>query len=301
MGPPTIWMRVRQTLGRALRETAQALDRVAMRARQHALTDRLIGDDPYRFDDHLSRHRHLFPLIERGKPVISDDVAYLAPCSTLIGSVRVEAGASIWYKAILRADQCENGSSFVNSDEVEMKEPFTLDPERVETSRFTNRDIGGAIYIGENSNVQDGCIVTSNVNHARIGRGVTIGHMAQIHSATVKDYCLIGMGSILNENVVVESESFVAAGAVVESNTNIPSGELWVGHPARKLRDLSPEERQKLHYQANEVRRAFSQNMSPCCYPHQPIVVLSKVRQGCKWTKRRDGTRWQPSRSLGNV
>ena len=159
MGPPTIWMRVRQTLGRALRETAQALDRVAMRARQHALTDRLIGDDPYRFDDHLSRHRHLFPLIERGKPVISDDVAYLAPCSTLIGSVRVEAGASIWYKAILRADQCENGSSFVNSDEVEMKEPFTLDPERVETSRFTNRDIGGAIYIGENSNVQDGCIV----------------------------------------------------------------------------------------------------------------------------------------------
>jgi carbonic anhydrase/acetyltransferase-like protein (isoleucine patch superfamily) len=62
-----------------------------------------------------------------------------------------------------------------------------------------------------------------------------------------------GMGALLQEGVVVNEESFVAAGAVVSKDTVIESGELWAGVPARKLRDLTPEERQKLHYQANEV------------------------------------------------
>lgn len=62
------------------------------------------------------------------------------------------------------------------------------------------------------------------------------------------------MGSLLQEGVVVKEESFVAAGAVVAKDTVIEAGELWAGSPAKKLRDLTPEERQKLHYQANEVR-----------------------------------------------
>ena len=251
MAPPTLWMRFRQTLGRAFRETGQALDRVGIRGQQHALTTRRLGDDPYIFDDHLSRHRHQFPLIWRGGPIVHEDAAYLAPCSTLIGSVRIGAGSSVWYGAILRADMCENGTSFRNPEDTSV---FELDPARRETSRFTNRDVGGGIFIGENSNVQDGCIITANVDHTDIGDGVTIGHLAQIHSATVKDFSLIGMGAILNEGVVVDSEAFIAAGAVVAPNTTVPSGELWVGHPARKLRDLSPQERQKLHYQSSEVR-----------------------------------------------
>ena len=100
MGKATLWMHFRQTIGRALRETGQALDRVAVMAAQHAVTTREVGDDPYIFDDHLSRHRHRFPLLKRGQPLIDPGVAYLAPCSTLIGSVRVHKGASIWYKAI---------------------------------------------------------------------------------------------------------------------------------------------------------------------------------------------------------
>ena len=111
---------------------------------------------------------------------------------------------------------------------------------------------GGGIYIGDDTNIQDGCVVTAQKDHCRIGKGVTVGHLAQIHSATVEDFCLIGMGSVLNEGVHVEREAFIAAGAVVPPGTRVGSGELWVGNPARKIRDLTTEQREKLHYQSSE-------------------------------------------------
>lgn len=249
MKQPTWLMLIRQTLGRAFRETGQKIDRLGIMGQQHATTTRLIGDDPYIFDDHLSRHRHQFPLLNRGGPLVSPDAAYLAPCSTLIGSVRVGAGASIWYGAILRADKCVNAD---HPKDLSSTEIWELEENREEIYRYENVDTGGGIFIGENTNVQDHCVITSKVDHSVIGKGVTIGHMAQIHSATVEDHCLIGMGSILREQVVVETESFIAAGAVVEPGTRVASGELWVGQPARKLRDLTSQEREKLHYQANE-------------------------------------------------
>lgn len=244
MSSASLWMRFRQTLGRSLREMGQALDRVGVRGQQivHG-RKRLVGDDPHIFDDFLSRHRHQMPLLERGSPRVDEHVAYLAPCSTLIGSVRIGPGSSVWYKAILRADFCENAYN----DDVE---PWKLNEQRLVDG---SPAVGGAIYIGKDSNVQDGCVITARQQHTVIGDGVTIGHLAQIHSATVNDHCLIGMGSILLEGSVVEEESFVAAGAVVQPNTTVSSGELWVGNPARKLRDLTEQEREKLHYQASEV------------------------------------------------
>ena len=241
----SLWMRFRQTMGRAFRETGQALDRVGVRGQQLATAERrLVGDDPNIFDDHLSRHRHQMPLLERGTPRVSPHVAYLAPCSTLIGSVRIGAGSSVWYGAILRADCCENAT---NDDE----EPWQLAEHRFVDG---SDSVGGAIYIGENSNIQDGCIVTSRSSHTVVGNGVTVGHLAQIHSSVVRDNSLIGMGSVILEGSVIEEEAFVAAGAVVPPKTTVLSGELWVGNPARKLRDLTEKERAKLHYQASEVR-----------------------------------------------
>jgi carbonic anhydrase/acetyltransferase-like protein (isoleucine patch superfamily) len=242
-------MAFRQTIGRALRETGQALDRVGIMGRQHALTTRLVGDDPYKFHDHLSRHRHQMPLLRRGAPIVSKQAAFVAPCSTLIGSVRIGPGASVWYRSILRADSCDNVSHFSNPEDDSVWE---LEANRLEHGD-THLGFGGGIFIGEDSNVQDGCIISSRVDHTIVGKGVTIGHMAQIHSATIHDFSLIGMGSYIGEGVVVESESFIAAGAVVARGTIVPSGQLWVGHPARKLRDLSPLEREKLHYQSDEV------------------------------------------------
>ena len=244
-------MRARETLGRALRETGQWLDRLGVEGHQMAITTRVLGDDPLKYQDLFSRHRHQMPLLKRGRPTVSPDAAFLAPCSTLIGSVYIGAGSSVFYKAILRADSCEQAK--FDDDVTLPQEPWELDVNRFRRDHTTS--FGGGIFIGNNTNVQDGVIIDSSKDHTRIGNGVTIGHLAHIHSATVHDHCLIGMGALLSEGVVVHEESFIAAGAVLPRNTVVESGELWVGNPARKLRDLSPEERQRLHYQANEVRR----------------------------------------------
>jgi gamma-carbonic anhydrase len=297
MAPPTLWQNFRQVIGRALRETGQALDRLGVKTVSLAITKHDFYDDPVVYEDHLSRHRHLFPLLASGRPVIHPSVAYLAPCSTLIGSVFVGKNSSIWYGAVLRGDTCENAEAFrttysaleapateapqlqaVNAtlplisaengvesiptddaiatavpdrDVVQdtYPQPWKLRPERFKDQSTHH---GGAIFIGDDTNIQDGCIVTARTQHTIIGHGVTIGHLAQLHSCTVHDYALIGMGSVLNAGVVVEREAMVAAGAVVAENTIVPSGELWVGSPARKVRDLTAAQRQKLHYQSSE-------------------------------------------------
>jgi carbonic anhydrase/acetyltransferase-like protein (isoleucine patch superfamily) len=265
MGRPTVLQLIRQTVGRALRETGQALDRLGVKGRQLALTRRSVGDDPVRYQDFLSRHRHQMPLLRRGRPVVSRDAAFLAPCSTLIGSVYVGAGSSIFYKSILRADNCDHAEALrrprddEGEDEIRLRHEreWVLDPRRFESRNNRNSDsVGGGIFIGEGTNIQDGCIIDSARGHTKIGNGVTVGHLASIHSATVEDHCLIGMGALLQEGVTIGEESFIAAGANVPKNTVVGSGELWVGNPAQKLRELTAQERQRLHYQAREVRRS---------------------------------------------
>mmetsp|Transcript_7940 Transcript_7940/g.17068 ORF Transcript_7940/g.17068 Transcript_7940/m.17068 type:complete len:395 (-) Transcript_7940:119-1303(-) len=320
MGKPTIYQTFRQVVGRAFRETGQALDRAGIQGHQMAVTTRLVGDDPVIYQDHLSRHRQQMPLLRRGKPVVSPDVAFLAPCATLIGSVHIGAGSSVFYKSILRADNCDNAEAFNknyddtndNADKTAIgesdrsgaserisesnptsaaaaastvtttevmniekgvdeeyydkgrrhPEEWDLGPDRA--LRMNSTATGGGIFIGEGTNIQDGCIIDANKDHTRIGNGVTIGHMASIHSATIRDHCLIGMGSLLQEGVVVEEESFIAAGANVPKNTVVGPGELWVGNPARKIRDLTSKERERLHYQADayvEVASTLKDNM----------------------------------------
>jgi carbonic anhydrase/acetyltransferase-like protein (isoleucine patch superfamily) len=246
MSPPSVWLRFRQTLGRALRETGQALDRIGVHTVMLATTVNDYYDDPVIYQDHLSRHRQLMPLLWSGRPLVDSAVAYVAPCATLIGSVRVRAGASVWYSAILRADEVVNA---LNDDSPE------LDRDRFDDRRHHH---GGTIVIGKDTNVQDGAIVTARVGHCRIGRGVTIGHLAQIHSATVGDYSLVGMGSVVQEGAVIESEAFVAAGAVIGPDQVVKSGELWVGNPARKLRDLSHDERRRLYKQSSDYVQVAS-------------------------------------------
>ena len=66
------------------------------------------------------------------------------------------------------------------------------------------------------------------------------------------------MGSVIGEGALIETESFIAAGAVVKAGQVVKSGELWVGNPARKLRDLTAEQREKLHYQSSEYVKVAS-------------------------------------------
>lgn len=136
--------------------------------------------------------------------------AYLHPAAHVIGDVTLGARASVWPTAVLRGDSA-------------------------------------AITIGEDSNVQDGTVV--HVDHGvpcTVGRRVAIGHRAVVHGATVRDDCLIGMGAILLNRVVVGSGSIVGAGAVCTEGMVIPPDSLVLGVPARVVRQTTEDERARI-------------------------------------------------------
>lgn len=135
-----------------------------------------------------------------------DVAALLLPNASVIGDVTLGAQSSVWFAAVVRGDD-------------------------------------GPIRIGRGSNVQDGSVIhVSEVHATTIGDWVTIGHCVHLHACTLQDECLIGSGAVVLDGATVERHAQVAAGAVVSPGKTVRSGELWAGVPARKLRDLTPEE-----------------------------------------------------------
>ena len=140
--------------------------------------------------------------------------AWAAPSADLIGDVRLGARASVWFGAVIRADNTP-------------------------------------IVIGEDSNVQDGAVCHSDAGFPLIiGARVTIGHQAILHGCTIADDCLIGMGARILNGAVIERECIVGAGALVTEGKSFPSGSLIVGTPARAVRQLTEEERAMLRSSA---------------------------------------------------
>ena len=140
--------------------------------------------------------------------------AWAAPSADLIGDVRLSERASVWFGAVIRADNT-------------------------------------AIIIGEDSNVQDGAVCHSDEGvPCTIGARVTIGHQAILHGCTIADDCLIGMGARILNHAVIASECIVGAGALVTEGKTYPAGSLIVGSPARVVRQLSEAERQLLRASA---------------------------------------------------
>ena len=151
---------------------------------------------------------------------------YVDPAATVIGKVELGDDVSIWPAAVLRGDV-----------------------------HF--------IRIGARSNVQDGAVV--HVTHdgpyspggmpTIVGEGVTIGHGAVIHACTIGDYCLIGMHATVLDGAVVKKHGFVGAGSVIAPGKVVGERELWVGNPARRVRVLSDEQIEQLHYSADHYVR----------------------------------------------
>ena len=99
------------------------------------------------------------------------------------------------------------------------------------------------VTILENTNIQDNCVIHTNLDlPTHIGKNVTVGHAAIIHAATVEDNCLIGMGSIILDGAIVGKNSLVGAGCVVPPNKIVPPNTLVVGNPMRIVRELSRNE-----------------------------------------------------------
>lgn len=127
---------------------------------------------------------------------------YIASNATVTGDVILENNVSIWYGAVLRGDM-------------------------------------GQIRIGQNSNVQDNCVLHENVS---VGAGCTIGHGAILHGCTVGDHCVIGMGAIVLNGAALAEHCIVGAGAVVTGKTNAPAGSLLLGNPAQIVKPLTQEQ-----------------------------------------------------------
>ena len=134
------------------------------------------------------------------------ETAYVAKQATLIGAVTIGPRASVWPGVVMRGD--------INS-----------------------------IEIGEASNVQDNCCIhLADDFCVKVGRYVTIGHMAMIHACTIEDECLIGMSATILDGAVIGRNSIIGANSLVTMGKHIPPGSLVMGSPAKVVRTLKPTE-----------------------------------------------------------
>lgn len=133
---------------------------------------------------------------------------FLAENATVVGEVTTGDDCSIWFTAVVRGD--------VNS-----------------------------IKLGHRVNVQDGVCIHCTYERAAttIGNDVSIGHRAVVHGCTLHDSVLVGMGAIIMDHAVVESNVIIGAGAVVPSGFHCHANAIYAGVPARKIKELDPDQR----------------------------------------------------------
>ena len=148
---------------------------------------------------------HLWPY--RGiRPTLHESV-FIAPGTHVIGDVHLAEGASLWFNCVVRGD--------VNS-----------------------------IRIGARTNIQDGTIV--HVSGGRfatsIGNDVLIGHQCIVHGCQLEDRSFVGMGATVMDGCVIEQGAMLGAGSLLSPGKIIKSNQLWLGRPARYVRDLTAEE-----------------------------------------------------------
>jgi carbonic anhydrase/acetyltransferase-like protein (isoleucine patch superfamily) len=133
--------------------------------------------------------------------------AFIAENATIVGDVHIGAQSSVWYGSVIRGDvHC--------------------------------------IRIGDRTNIQDLCMVhvTKGTHPCIVENDVTVGHSVTLHGCHIKSRVLVGIGAIVLDGVVVESDSFIAAGALLSPGAKVPSGVLMMGSPAKVKRDLTESE-----------------------------------------------------------
>ena len=134
-----------------------------------------------------------------------DQDTFVAPTATIVGDVTIGAGSSVWYNAVLRGDMA-------------------------------------AINIGEQTNIQDGCLLhVADGFPLVIGNYVTAGHGAILHGCTVEDDVLIGMGAIVLDGAIIGRGSIIGAGALITEGKVIPPHSLVVGVPGKVIRQLDED------------------------------------------------------------
>ncbi len=144
----------------------------------------------------------LYKINDSAPSLPQDGSAWIAPSADVIGDARLGEQVSVWFGAVIRADNTP-------------------------------------IVIGDRSNVQEGAMLHSDPGAPlSIGSDCTIGHHAILHGCTLGDNVLVGMGATILNNAVIPDNCLVGAGALVTEGKTFPSGSLIVGVPAKAVRDL---------------------------------------------------------------
>lgn len=137
-----------------------------------------------------------------GRSPSIDPGAFIAPTASIVGDVIVEAGASVWYGAVLRGDYSQ-------------------------------------VIVRRGANVQDGAVVHGPPGDpTEIGTGATVAHNAVVHGAVLEEECLVANGAIVLDGARIGARSLIAAGSVVSAGDQIPSGVLVAGAPAKVKRAI---------------------------------------------------------------
>ncbi len=154
--------------------------------------------------------------------------AYIAESANVIGKARIEANASIWFGVTIRGDN-------------------------------------ELIAIGENSNVQEGCVLHADPGFPlTIGKNVTVGHLAMLHGCTVGDGALIGIQAVILNGAKIGKNCLVGAGALITEGKEFPDNSLIIGSPAKAVRILADDDIARMRTDAAhyvERSRFFKANL----------------------------------------
>lgn len=156
----------------------------------------------------------IYALADADLEVEDENAFWVAPTAVLIGRIVLKKNASVWWGAVLRGDN----------------EP---------------------IVVGENSNVQDGSILHTDIGAPlTIGKDVTIGHMVMLHGCTIADTSLIGIKASVLNHAAIPSYCLIGAHALVTERKRFEEGHLITGAPARAQRALEEPQKQLIQFSA---------------------------------------------------
>ena len=156
-------------------------------------------------------------------PVQMADDAWIADTAAVIGKVTLEAGANVWFGAVIRGD----------------------------VERIT---------VGEHSNVQDGAVMHADIGvPLTLGKGITVGHNAMLHGCTVGDYSLIGINAVVLNGAKIGKHCIIGANSLIPEGKEIPDGSLVMGSPGKVVKTLNDQQKKMLelsaaHYVQNAKR-----------------------------------------------
>ncbi|MGZ5090730.1 MAG: gamma carbonic anhydrase family protein [Burkholderiales bacterium] len=145
------------------------------------------------------------------RKVICKGDYWIADNATVIGSVVLENNANIWFNCVVRGDN-------------------------------------DVITIGENSQLQDGCVLHVDPGHPiTLGKNVSIGHMAMLHGCTIGDGSLIGIKSVILNGAIIGRNCLIGANSLIAEGKKIPDGSLVLGSPGKVVRRLTDDEIREIH------------------------------------------------------